>query len=239
MIYGIQPVRERLAAGAPIGRILLAEGRGGPPVEEIRQLARQRGVPCVRRPRAELDRLSGGATHQGVVAETDPVGYVAAAELLSAPRQTPFFLVLDGVEDPRNLGAALRTAAAAGVDGVFLPARRSAGLGPTVVKASAGTAGLVPVSRVPNLTNLVKSMKKKGIWVIAVEAGGDPVWSGFDLREPLALVLGGEGRGIGRLLRKHCDAAVGLPMVEGVESLNVSVALGIAAFEVRHQRLFT
>ena len=107
-----------------------------------------------------------------------------------------------------------------------------------MVKTSAGTAGMVPVARVTNLTSLVKRLKKKGIWVIAVEAAATPPWSGFDLRQPLALVLGGEGRGIGRLLRSHCDTAVGLPMRSGVESLNVAVALGVVAYEVQRQRAF-
>jgi 23S rRNA (guanosine2251-2'-O)-methyltransferase len=144
--------------------------------------------------------------------------------------------VLDGVEDPHNLGAVVRSAAAAGASAVFLPEHRSAGLTPASVKASAGAALRIPVVRTGNLAAFLRRLKEKGIWVVGLDPSGEPLWTGFDLKQPVALVLGGEEKGLRRLTREHCDALLALPLVGGVESLNVSVAAGIALYEVVRQR---
>ena len=171
-----------------------------------------------------------------MVAIVAALPYAERSAVLETLPPPAFLVVLDGVEDPRNLGAVLRTAAATGAHGVFVPARRAAGLGPIVVKASAGTAGQVPVVRETNLARLLRDLKQRGIWTVAVEAGAPPPWEGFDLTLPVALVLGGEGHGLRRLVRSACDAAIGLPLAVGVEPLNVSVAFGAVAYELCRQR---
>ena len=235
-IFGIQPVRALLRSGQGVQRLLMARGRQGAALRAVRDEARRAGLPVVLRERVELDRLTDGGVHQGVVAIAPARPYADRNAVLSALEPPAFLVVLDGVEDPRNLGAILRTAAATGTHGVFVPARRAVGLGPTVVKASAGTAGQVPVVRETNLARLLEDLKRRDIWTVAVEAGAPPPWEGFDLSLPVALVLGGEGRGLRRLVRSRCDAAIGLPLAEGVESLNVAVAFGAVAYELQRQR---
>ncbi len=235
-VYGVQPVRELLRSGQGVQRLLLARGRHGAALRAVREEARRLGLPVVLRDRAELDRVAAGGVHQGVVAIAAPLPYARRSDVLRGIEPPAFLVVLDGVEDPRNLGAVLRTAAATGVHGVFLPARRAAGLGPAAVKASAGAAGRVPVVRETNLVRLLDALREQDIWTVAVEAGAPPPWKGFDLSLPVALVLGGEGKGLRRLVRSRCDAAVGLPLARGIESLNVAVAFGVVAYEVRRQR---
>jgi len=235
-IYGIQPVRALLERAGAVERVVIARGHHGRRLREILAAAREQGIPVRLEERRHLDRLAGGGAHQGVVAVAAASAYARRAEVLERLEPPALLLVLDGIEDPRNLGALLRTAAATGFQGVFVPERRAVGLTAAVQKASAGTAGLVPVVREKSLILLVKLLKEKGIWVVGVDAGGAPPWSGFDFRLPTALVLGGEGRGIRPLLRRHCDAAVGLPLRPAVESLNVSVAFGGVAYEIVRQR---
>lgn len=217
-------------------RLAVAKGHHGSGLQEIVDSARAAGIPVRFEGRSQLDRWSGGGTHQGVVAWTAALAYRDADEVLQRLTHPAFVLVLDGVQDPRNLGALLRTAVAAGVQAVFLPERGAAGLTGTVVKASAGLAAQIPVARVKNLARFLETLKKEGLWVVGVQAEGAPVWQAFDLKMPLALVLGGEGGGLRPLLRQKCDVQIGLPMAPGVESLNVSVAFGIVAYEVLRQR---
>ncbi len=238
-VYGVQPVRAALAAGGEgIERLVVSRGRHGKALRAILDLARDLGIPVRMSPREALDRLAAGGAHQGVVALRRAAGpvYTPRQEALAGLEAPALVAVLDGMEDPRNLGAVLRTAAAAGVQAVFLPERRASGLTPAAVKAAAGTAGLVPVVRETNLARLLDTLKEAGLWVVAVEAGAPAPWEGFDFRQPTALVLGGEGRGIRPLVRRGCDAAVGLPLARGVESPNVSVAFGVVAYEVLRQR---
>jgi 23S rRNA (guanosine2251-2'-O)-methyltransferase len=216
--------------------VVVARGHHGRRLREILATARERGIPVRLEERRHLDRLAAGGAHQGVVAVVAAGEYARRSEVLAQLEPPALLLVLDGIEDPRNLGALLRTAAATGFQGVFVPERRAVGLTAAVQKASAGTAGVVPVVREKSLIALVKLLKKQGIWVVGVDAGEAPPWSGFDFRLPTALVLGGEGRGIRSLLRRHCDAAVGLPLRPAVESLNVSVAFGGVAYESVRQR---
>jgi 23S rRNA (guanosine2251-2'-O)-methyltransferase len=237
MIYGIQPVRTLLSRPEGVERLLIARGRHGKRLREIVATARSRSIPIRLEDRRLLDRLAAGGVHQGVVAMVAALAYSRRSDVMERIVPPALVLVADGVEDPRNLGALLRTAAAAGVHGVFLPERRAVGLTSAVQKAAAGTAGLVPVVREKSLVSLAKFLQENGIWTVAVEAGGLPPWSGVDLRLPTAFVMGGEARGIRPLLRRHCEAAVGLPLAAGVESLNVSVAFGAVVFEALRQRM--
>jgi 23S rRNA (guanosine2251-2'-O)-methyltransferase len=235
-ITGRHPVRALLESGRAVDHVVVARGSE----RELRAIldqARHRGVPVRVVDRPALDRLAGGSEHQGILAMAAAFAYANRASILAGLSARPLLLVLDRVQDPHNLGALLRTAAAAGFEGVFLPERHAAGVTPGAIKASAGTAGLVPVGREVNLVALAEELKERGIWLVAVEAGGAPAWSGFDFRLPVALVLGGEESGIRPLLRRKCEAVVGLPLAPGVESLNVSVAFGAVAYEILRQRV--
>jgi 23S rRNA (guanosine2251-2'-O)-methyltransferase len=194
-------------------------------------------------PRLELARAVGtGANHQGVVAIIAAAGYTDADELLDelAARvgtdAPPLIVALDGVEDPRNLGAILRTAECAGVHGVFVPERRAAGLTETVAKTAAGALEHIKVSRVTNLTRLIEELKERNIWTVGTSADAETLYTGWDWTQASALFLGGEGAGLHRLVRERCDAVVSIPVLGQIESLNVSVAAGIVLYEAIRQR---
>ena len=186
--------------------------------------------------RETLDRMAGGVPHQGIIAVVSEKPVLSLESLLETAREPALVVVLDGVEDPRNLGAILRTAEAAGADGVLLPERHSAGLSETVARASAGALEHVQVARVGNLVQALEALKARGIWVVGFDAAGTERWDAVDLARPVALVLGGEGRGIRRLVREHCDHLVSIPHFGHIGSLNVSVAAGIALYEAVRQR---
>jgi 23S rRNA (guanosine2251-2'-O)-methyltransferase len=175
-----------------------------------------------------------GQIHQGIVAVTGEAAYADFEVLFSMG--APLIVVLDGVEDPHNLGAVIRTAEACGASGIVVPERHSAPLSATVVKASAGALAHLPVVRVTNLVHALREFKDRGVWVVGVDPGGQKDWTGFDYSGPVALVLGGEHRGLRRLVRQHCDALVKLPMLGRVASLNISVAAGVVLYEVLRQR---
>jgi 23S rRNA (guanosine2251-2'-O)-methyltransferase len=209
-------------------------------LNEVIETARRAGVRVERRDRKGLDELARGANHQGVIALTvqqkDRSDYAEADSILDSLGPLPLVVLLDGIEDPHNLGAILRACEGAGVDGVFIPEHRAAGLSPTVAKTSAGATEYVPVARVTNLVRLIEELKTRGIWIVGVEGDATTAYSDFDLNVPLAVVLGSEGRGIRRLVREKCDAVVSIPMRGRIDSLNVSVAAGIVLFEVLRQR---
>jgi len=236
LYWGVQPVLDMLREGRPLERIVVVRGRHGPRLREIVERARAANVPIRQEGREALDRLAAGGVHQGVAAWAAPFAYASRAAILDGMSSPGLVAVFDGVQDPHNLGALLRTAAASGCDGVFLPERRAVGLTAAVLKASAGTAARVPIAREASMTGLLRGLRDSGVWCVAVEAGAPPPWSGFDFSLPVALVLGGEGAGLRPGLRSLCEAAVGLPLVRGVESLNVSVAFGAVAYEVVRQR---
>jgi 23S rRNA (guanosine2251-2'-O)-methyltransferase len=237
MVCGIHPVLETLKSGRrKIAQIHVASGRQDRKVRSILALASQKGVKIVRVSVEALDRLAMGAVHQGIVARVTGSGPMSVEEVLATSGTHPFFLVLDQVEDPRNLGAILRSAAAARVDGVFIPEHRSARSSPAVNKAAAGHAEKVRLAVAGNLVSLLERLKEKGIWVVGVDQEAGTLWTRFDYSLPLALVLGGEEKGIRRLVREHCDVLVGIPLAGGVDSLNVSVAAGVVLFEVVRQR---
>ncbi len=239
-IIGINPVMEALRSGRPIQRLLIAEQRKSDrEVMEIVRLAKQAGVEVRMASRDVLNREAPNTVHQGVVASAAAREYAALEDILQIPSQrgqTPLFLVLDGVEDPRNLGAVLRTAEAAGVHGVIIPERRAAGLTETVAKAAAGALEYVPVVKVVNIVNTIEDLKKAGVWIAAAEANGDLRYWDADFARPTALVLGGEDKGVRRLVREHCDYTLSLPLMGQISSLNVSVAAGVMLYEVLRQR---
>ena len=234
VICGRNPVREALRAGRPMHKIIMA-GKGNGALREITSLARARGVPVQFADRAALDRLTGGVRHQGVAALAAPVGY-ADPDGLVAGKEKPLLVALAGVQDPRNLGAVVRTAEAAGADGVVIPARRAAGITPAAEKASAGALAYLPVARVTNLARFLEQMKEKGLWVVGADPEAEQVYWDADLRGPLVLVVGGEEAGLGRAVRAACDLLVRVPMTGKVGSLNASVAAALLIYEVVRQR---
>jgi 23S rRNA (guanosine2251-2'-O)-methyltransferase len=239
-LYGRHPVLELLRSGSrQIEEIaVLGEGRG-PALQGLLTLARRRGVRISYRTRDQLTAMAGTPHHQGVVARVAQAAYRPLDDLLAIPAergQAPFFLGLDRVQDPRNLGAVLRTAEAAGVHGVILPKHQAVGLTPAVARASMGAMELVPVARETNLVATLDLMRGRSIWVAgAVTSGGRPPWE-VDLTVPLCLVLGGEGEGIRRLVSRRLDHLLTLPMHGRVEALNVSAAAAALCFEVVRQR---
>lgn len=243
-LYGVAPVLEALRAGKrTIERITIAEGTGHHRLRELVEIARRLGVPVRYAPRIELNQLAGaGANHQGVVATVAAASYADADALLDAlashvgTTDQPLAVALDGVEDPRNLGAILRTAECAGVHGVFLPERRAAGLTETVAKAAAGALEHVSVARVTNLVRLIEELKERNIWTVGTSADAPMLYTAWDWTQPSALFLGGEGAGLHRLVRERCDALVSIPILGQIESLNVSVAAGIVLYEAVRQR---
>ena len=239
-IFGINPVLEALRAGRPIQRLLVAEQRKRDhDLARILVLARDAGVEIRQVSREALNREAHNTSHQGIVAVVAARKYVSLDEVLALPAakgQVPLFVVLDGVEDPRNLGAILRTAETAGVHGVIIPERRATGLTETVAKASAGALEYVPVVKVVNIVKALEELKKAGIWVFGAEAGKGTVYWKADFSSPVALVLGGEGRGVRRLVAERCDSLVAIPLCGQISSLNVSVAAGVLLYEVLRQR---
>lgn len=228
LLIGMHPVREALKAGRSIDRVLIAQGAGGARVQEIVDLCRERGIPVRFEQRSALDRAANGETHQGVVAFGAASRYVDLADIAE---NTRLLVVLDGVEDPHNLGAVVRTANAAGAAAVIIPERRAAGLTETVAKAAAGALEYVPVVRVGNVTRSLEELKKRGFWIYGLDERGSEAYDKVDYATPTVLVLGGEGKGLHQLVRTHCDVLVRIPMAGTIPSLNVSVAAGIVLFE--------
>ncbi|WP_447600953.1 23S rRNA (guanosine(2251)-2'-O)-methyltransferase RlmB [Nitrospira sp. Nam80] len=238
VLYGIHAVREALRSGArPLQRLMVVRTDGR--FAELVALARIVQVPIHVEPQAALDRLVRHARHQGVVGIVSTKHYAESDEILSfagSQAQPPFVVLLDGVEDPNNLGAVIRTAEAAGVHGIFLPDRRSAGLTSAVAKASSGALAHMRIGRVTNLSRLIESLQRNGFWVYGLDPGSSTCYTAVDYRGPIALVFGGEGKGIRPGVLEKCDETVRVPMLGKVASLNVSAAAAIALFEVVRQR---
>jgi 23S rRNA (guanosine2251-2'-O)-methyltransferase len=243
-LYGVAPVFEALRARTrPIERITIAEGARHGRLRELVALARSAGVPVHYAPRADLARLlDTGANHQGVVASVAAARYADADDLLDAlgnrvgTNDPPLAVVLDGVEDPRNLGGILRTVECAGAHGVFVPERRAVGLTETVAKTAAGALEHVRVARASNIARLIEQLKERNIWTIGTSMDAPTLYTDWDWTQPSALFLGGEGAGLHRLVRERCDTLVRLPLRGRIESLNVSVAAGIILYEAVRQR---
>ena|SRR5690606_29933767 len=239
LIAGRNPVREALLAGRPVERLLVAEGAGGASLAEIVRLAAERGIAVQYADRRRLDRLAEGQVHQGVVAIAAPKAYVPLEEILAraqAQGEPPLLLLLDEVQDPHNLGSLLRSADGAGAHGVVIPKRRSAGLTMTVARTSAGAVEYVPVAQVPNLVQAIRTLKERGLWVVGADMAGERDLWDADLTGPLAVVIGGEDKGLGRLVRESCDFLIRIPMRGRVNSLNAGVAGAVILFEIARQR---
>ena len=246
IVVGRRPVFELIRdASREVDKVLIKQGTGGGAISDIRRMAHERGVQVQFVPANRLDRLAGGAGHQGVAALTAPIPYLELDDLLAgvAPdldttrRNKPVLLLLDGIQDPHNFGAILRSAAAAGIDGVVVPRHGMAPLSAVTVKASAGTAGRIPIARVGNLTDTLYPLKERGFWVLGASGdGSESVWD-VDVDRPLAIVIGGEGSGLGKRVAGECDHLVHIPMRGDVESLNASVAAGVILFVATRTRL--
>ncbi|MBE6825698.1 MAG: 23S rRNA (guanosine(2251)-2'-O)-methyltransferase RlmB [Ruminococcus sp.] len=235
MIIGRNPVREALLSGQPIDTVYVSGGAG---LHELREMAQQAGAVVKTVSDQKLSQMAGGGVHQGVVAFGACASYVSVEDLLAAAEQkgkAPFIIICDEIEDPHNLGAIIRTAEAAGADGIIIPKRRSAMLTPTVHKTSAGAASWLPVARVPNLAAAIDMLKKAGVWIYGTDMHGS-MYTETNFDGAVALVIGSEGFGMSRLIKEKCDFLVKLPMLGKITSLNASVAAGIFMYEVVRQR---
>lgn len=238
VIAGRNPVSEAIRSRRPIDKILVARGERGGAVSVILAKARERQIPIKEADRQKLDHLSAGAPHQGIIAFAAAKDYSTVDEILEYAQslgEPPFLVVLDEVEDPHNLGAVIRTAECAGVHGVIVPKRRSAGLSYTVGKASAGAVEYMRVARVTNIASLLDDLKSKGVWVFGADMNGTD-YRQCDFSGACALVIGNEGKGISRLVREKCDVIVSLPMKGKINSLNASVAAGILMYRAMDGR---
>ena len=239
-IYGANPVLEAIRAHPQeIVRILVERGHDGRPshgAERVVQAAHEAGVRVEDAPRGELQRRASGGAHQGIGAELSEFHYAELDDLLLPSAQKPFLVVLDGVTDPQNLGALARSAQALGAHGLVLPKDRAAGVTPAAFKAAAGALERFPVARVTNLSRALEELKERSVWTVALAADAERDLSQIDLTSGIALVLGGEGKGVRPLVRRSCDHEARIPMHGGVGSLNVGAAGAIAFFEVARQR---
>ena len=243
-IYGVLPILEALRSGKRnVEQITIAEGAQINRLRDLLYLAKEQGIIINRVPKNTLAKfVEPGANHQGVVATIAAAKYANAEELLEnliakiGSSDEPLTVVLDGVEDPRNLGAIARTAECAGAHGIFLPERRAVGLTETVAKTAAGALEYLPVAKVVNLNRLLEDLKERGIWIVGTSAQAKMSYSDWDWTIPSAIVLGGEGKGLHRLVEENCDALVKIPLSGKIESLNVSVAAGVILYEARRQR---
>jgi len=220
-------VAEALRAGRPLDRILIAKGAGGARIQELVDLARDAGTPVRFEDRGSLQRVAGSAAHQGVVALGAEFHYSDYDKIADTGQMV---VVLDGVEDPHNLGAIIRTAHAAGAAAILIPERRAAGLTETVAKAAAGALEHLPVARVTNINRTLENLKKRGYWIYGVDERGAEDYNRVKWNEPAAIVLGAEGKGLHQQVRDGCDVLIRIPMSGKISSLNVSVAAGIILF---------
>jgi len=238
VIFGINAVTEALKArGRSFDYIAVSPERHDLRVHKIVTSCRELGVPVRQLPREQLNRLAPGSAHQGVIAVASAKQYADVDEVLASQRgEWPFVLLLDGVEDPHNLGAIIRTADGAGADGVIIPERRAVGVTGTVTKASAGASEHLPIARVTNVGRTLEELKEKNIWTVGLDERGSQAYDQVDYRMSCALVLGAEGKGLHEQVRKKCDFLVSIPMLGQVPSLNVSVAAAVVMYEVARQR---
>ncbi len=243
LIYGINPVLEALRSEKrSFIKILIAAGRSRKGIDEIESLAKSKGIKVEITPDSDPE-LSSGLTHnsQGVAAVVLKKGEIGLDELIKElykEDSKPVIVILDGIEDPGNLGAIIRSAEALGIGGIIIPKDRAAGLTPVVVKRSAGAIEHIPVVRVTNISNTIEELKEKGFWIIGVEAGTEKDCFSLSYNDPIAVVFGGESKGMRRLTREKCDFMVSIPMKGKISSLNVSAACAIIFYEILRQRIF-
>ena len=238
IICGRNPVLEALRSGREIDRLFVAHGTGGGSVTAIIAKCRAKGILIKEISPQKLDYYCGGANHQGVAVMFASQEYATVDDMFALAEtrgEKPFLIICDEIEDPHNLGAIIRTAEATGVHGVIIPERRSASLNATVAKAACGALEYVPVARVTNIANTIDALKERGVWVFGADMDGDD-YTKTDFDTPCALIIGNEGKGIGALTAKKCDAILSLPMLGKINSLNASVAAGILMYEVVRSR---
>lgn len=239
IIAGRNPVMEALRSGIEITGIYIAKGSGEGVVKAIIAKASKMKIPVKEVSPVKLDNMAPGANHQGVAAVISPIGYVALSSILKKAEdrgEAPLVVVLDGIEDVHNLGAIARTAEAAGAHGIVIAKHRAAPVTTTAVKASSGALMHIPVCRVVNISRTIETLKEKGLWIAGADAEGEKAYFEADLKGPLAVVVGNEGRGIGRLVKEKCDFLVKIPMAGKMASLNASNAAAVVLFEVVRQR---
>ena len=238
-IEGRNAVTEALRAGKPIDRLFIQDHCQDGPVLTIKRLARSKDIPVKYVEKERLDQLSETGRHQGVIAYAAAYEYAQVEDMLKAAQaknEAPFLILLDGIEDPHNLGAIIRTANLAGAHGVIIPKDRAAGLTATVARTSAGALNYTPVARVTNLAKTMKELKKQGMWFVCADMDGTVMYD-LDLKGSIGLVIGNEGEGVSRLVKDHCDLTASIPMKGDIDSLNASVAAGVLAYEIVRQRL--
>lgn len=237
-IEGRNAVMEAFRAGRPVDKLYVLDGCQDGPVRSITRIARKNDTIINYVSKDRLDQLSETGTHQGVIAQVAAYEYASVEDILKKAEEKgepPFIILLDNIEDPHNLGAIIRTANLAGAHGVVIPKRRAVGLTATVARTSAGALNYTPVAKVTNLGKTIDELKEKGMWFVCADMGGTNMYQ-LDLKGPMGLVIGNEGEGISPLVKKKCDFVASIPMKGDIDSLNASVAAGILAFEISHQR---
>lgn len=240
-IEGRHSVLEAFRAGKLVERVFVLKGCQDGPVATIVREARRAQVIVDFVPKERLDHMSGDGRHQGVIAQLSAFAYSSVEDMLALAKERgedPFLFLLDGIEDPHNLGAIIRTANLSGAHGVIIPKRRAVGLTSAAVKASAGAIHYTPVAKVTNLSALMEQLKEKGLWFVCADMDGEVMYR-HDLTGPIGLVVGNEGSGVSRLVKEHCDYTAGIPMAGDIDSLNASVAAGVLAFEIVRQRKYS
>ncbi|MCI9595598.1 MAG: 23S rRNA (guanosine(2251)-2'-O)-methyltransferase RlmB [Lachnospiraceae bacterium] len=238
-IEGRNAVLEAFRAGRSMDKLLILDGCRDGPIQSIIREARKQETIIQYVSRERLDQMSPGGKHQGVIAYGAAYAYAEIEDMLRAAREKnepPFLLLLDGIEDPHNLGAIIRTANLAGAHGVIIPKRRAVGLTAVVAKVSAGALNYTPVAKVTNLAQTMEELKEQGMWFVCADMDGESMYR-LDLRGPIGLVIGNEGEGVGKRVKETCDMVASIPMHGQIESLNASVAAGVLAYEIVRQRL--
>ena len=238
-IEGRNAVLEAFRAGKPIDRLFILDGCQDGPIKSITREARKGDTILSYVKKERLDQISETGKHQGVIAYAAAYEYAEIEDMFKLAEEKgepPFIILLDNIEDPHNLGAIIRTANQAGAHGIIIPKRRAVGLTATVAKTSAGAINYVPVAKVTNLSNTIEELKEKGMWFVCADMDGEVMYK-LDLKGPIGLIIGGEGEGVGRLVKEKCDFVAKIPMKGDIDSLNASVAMGILSFEIVRQRM--
>ena len=238
-IEGRNAVLEAFRSGKTIDKLFIQDGCHDGPIQSITREARKKDVILTFVPKERLDQMSSSGKHQGVIAYGAAYEYAQVEDMLNLARERgepPFLFLLDGIEDPHNLGAIIRTANLAGAHGVIIPKRRAAGLTAVVAKTSAGALNYTPVAKVTNLSSAIAELKERGIWFVCADMKGESMYR-LNLTGPIGLVIGGEGKGAGKLVKENCDMTAAIPMKGEIDSLNASVAAGVLAYEIVSQRL--
>mgnify|MGYP000157690902 CR=1 FL=1 len=238
-VEGRNAVLELLESGRDINKILVANGEKHGSIHKILAIAKERKIIVTEMERNKLNQIAQTPNNQGVIAIVPPYNYCEVEEILEEAKrknEMPFILILDGIEDPHNLGSIIRTAETAGVHGIIIPKRRAVGLSATVAKTSAGALNYTPVAKVTNLVKTMEELKEKGLWFVCADMDGDVMYR-VNLKGPIGLVIGNEGEGVGRLVKETCDMTAAIPMKGDIDSLNASVAAGVLAYEIVRQRM--